>query len=56
MSIFPLLNLLRLELRSASESIQPNEIIWIGLNSNQLMKGSASELGLRVLNDLCTAD
>ena len=56
MSIVPFLKLLRLELRSASESIQPNKIIWIGLNSNQLMKGSATEPGLRVLNDLCTAD
>ena len=48
MSIFRLLNLVRLQLRSASESIQPVLIIWVGLNSNEvrLMKSSASEPGL----------
>ena len=34
MNIFLLLNLIRLELRSASESIQPVLIIWVSLNSN----------------------
>ena len=48
MSIFRLLNLVQLQLRSASESIQPVFIIWVGLNSNEvwLMKSSASEKGL----------
>ena len=48
MSIFRVLNLVQLQLRSASESIQPVLIIWAGLNSNQvrLMKSSASEPGL----------
>ena len=48
MSIFLLLNLFRLELRSASESIQLFYIIWVGLNSNlvRLMKSSVFELDL----------
>ena len=50
MSIFLLLNLVRLELRSASEPIQPVQKIWIVLNSNlvRLMKSTASEPGLRL--------
>ena len=49
MSIFRHLNLVQLQLRSASESIQRNLIIWVGLNSNKvrLMKTSASEPGLK---------
>ena len=49
MSIFRLLNLVQLQLRSASESIQQNLIIWVGLNSNEvrLMKSSASEPSLK---------
>ena len=45
MSIFRLLNLVHLQLRSASQSVQPVYIIWVSLNSNQvrLMKSSASE-------------
>ena len=50
MSIFHLLNLVQLELRSASESILPVKIIWVDLNySNykvRLMKSSGSEPGL----------
>ena len=34
MSIFRLLNLVQLQLRSASESIQPVLIVWVRLNSN----------------------
>ena len=33
MSIIRLLNLVELQLRSASESIQPVLIVWVGLNS-----------------------
>ena len=33
-SIFLLLNLVQLELRAASESIQAVLIVWVGLNSN----------------------
>ena len=49
MSIFRILNLVELQLRSASESIQPVLIIWVGLDSNlvRLMKRLASEPGLR---------
>ena len=50
MSIFHLLNLVQLELRSVSESIQPVKIIWVGLNNSnykvRLMKSSGSEPGL----------
>ena len=50
MSIFHLLNLVQLELRSASESILPVKIIWVGLNNSnykvRLMKSSGSEPGL----------
>ena len=50
MSIFHLLNLVQLELRSASESILPVKILWLDLNySNykvRLMKSSGSEPGL----------
>ena len=50
MSLFHLLNLVQLELRSASESIQPVKIIWVGLNNSnykvRLMKSSGSEPGL----------
>ena len=49
MSILRLLNRVQLQLRSASESIQPVFITpWVGLNSNKgrLMKSSASETGL----------
>ena len=48
MSILRLLNLVQLQLRLGSESIQPVFIIWVGLNSNEvrLMKSSASEKGL----------
>ena len=44
MSIFRFLNLVQLQLRSASESIT-----WVGLNSNKvwLMKSLASEMDLR---------
>ena len=49
MSIFHLLNLVQLELRSASESIQPVKIIWVGLNNSnykvRLMKSSGSDPG-----------
>ena len=43
------MNLLRLELRAASESSQAVQIVWVGLNSNLvwLMKSSASEPGLK---------
>ena len=36
-------------IRSASESIQPVQIVWVGLNSNwvRLMKSSVTEPGLR---------
>ena len=49
-----LLNLVQLQLRLASiwsESIQPVQIIWVGLNLNevQLMQKTASETGLRLL-------
>ena len=49
MSIFRVLNLVELQLRSASESIQPVLLIWVGLDSNwvRLMKRWASEPGLR---------
>ena len=49
MNVFLLLNLIRLELRSASESVQPVKIIWVGLKSNKvrLTKSSASEPGLK---------
>ena len=52
MSIFRVMKLVELQLRSASESIQPVLIIWVGLNSNKvrLMKSSASEPGLRNYN------
>ena len=33
-SIFLLLNLVQLELRAGSESIQAVLIVWVGLNSN----------------------
>ena len=50
MSIFHLLNLVQLELRSASESILPVKILWVDLNySNykvRLMKSSGSDPGL----------
>ena len=48
MSFFLLLNLVRLELRAASKSIQAVQIVRVGRNSNYvwLMKSSASELGL----------
>ena len=48
MSIFRVVKLVELQLRSASESIQPVLIIWVGLTSNwvRLMKSSASEPGL----------
>ena len=48
MSIFLLLNLVQLELRAGSESIQAVLIVWVGLNSNKvrLMRSSASEPGL----------
>ena len=44
MSIFRFLNLVQLQLRSASKSI-----IWVGFNSNKvwLMKSLASEMYLR---------
>ena len=50
--MFRLLNLVQLQLRSASESIQPvYKITWVCLYSNevQLMKSSASEAGLTFL-------
>ena len=42
---FLFLHLVRLELRSASESIQLVQVVWVGPNWNQvwLMKSSASE-------------
>ena len=48
MSIFRVLNLVQLQLRSASESVQPVLIIWVGLDSNQVrfLKSLASEPGL----------
>ena len=49
-SIFALLILVCLELRSACESIEPVLIVWLGLPSNLvwLMKSLASELGLTI--------
>ena len=45
------------ELSSASESVQPGLIIWVGLNSDliRLMWSTASEPGLRTSQELFQA-